>query len=121
MAIDALHLTLQTLTNKNAALDRATTELKNDLTGDFAHDAPIQQQLAAMHAEQGKIASRLAAITSDQPFTPPTDSDVNALQAAINELDADIRASADLNAIMGDVATVLSQYGAGASQKPPQP
>lgn len=119
MALDPLHLTMSTLTNKNAALDRATTELKNNLNGGIDHDAPIQQQLASMHAEQAQIASRLAAISSGGDFTPPDDSDVNALGDAINALDGDIKASAALNTILTDTTDVMQQYGSAASSVKP--
>jgi hypothetical protein len=121
MAIDPLHLTLQTLTNKNAALDRATTALKNQLNGDFNHDAPIQQRLASIHAEQSHIASRIAAISQSQPFTPPTDAQVNALGSAISTLDADVKASANVTALMTAATSVMKQYGAASSQLPPKP
>jgi hypothetical protein len=121
MAIDDLHLTILTLTNKNAALDRTTTELKNFLNGDFNHDAPIQAELASIHEEQISIASRLAAISSGQPFTPPQDSDVNALGVAITTLDQDIKANAALDSILTDATHIMQQYGAGSSGKPPSP
>ncbi len=119
MPIDPLHLTLMALANKNAALDRATTELKNSLNGNIDHDAPIQAQLASMHAEQVQIASRLAAISSGGAFTPPQTSDVNALGDAINALDRDIKASAVLNTILADTADVMQQFGAAASRGKP--
>ncbi len=119
MPIDDRHLTTQTLTNKNAALDRVTTELKNLLNGDFGHDAPIQQRLASIHAEQAQITSRLAAISEGQPFTAPSDDDVNALGEAVADLDKDIKASAALNTILGDATNIMQQYGAGSSQSPP--
>lgn len=115
MAIDDEHLALMALTNKNAALDRATTELKNNLNGDFDHDAPIQVQLTAIHDEQIQISSRMAAIGAGQPFTPPTVDEVNALGDAISTLDRDIKASAAVNSIIGDVTTLLKQYGAKQS------
>jgi hypothetical protein len=119
MAIDDQHLTMMTLTNKNVALDRLTTELKNDLDGDFTHDAPIQQRLASIHDEQNRLSSRIAAVSSGQDFTPPLDADVNALGAAISQLDQDIRASASLNTLLTDATTVMQQYGANSSLSPP--
>lgn len=116
MAIDAKHLTMQALTSKDAALSRATTALKNLMTGNFTHDAPILQQLAAINAEQAHIASRLAAIAQGQPFTAPKDSEVNSLGSAISTLDQDIKANSVLNTISTDVTNVLNQYGARSSQ-----
>jgi hypothetical protein len=120
MAIDDQHLAMMTLTNKNAALDRVTTQLKNTLTGDFNHDAPIQQRLASIHTEQARISSRLAAISSGQPFTAPDDQDVNDLGQAISTLDQDIKQSALLNTLMADATQVLKQYGSNSSLVPPK-
>ena len=119
MAIDDQHLAIMALTNKSAALDRATTALKNKLNGEFEHDAPIQHRLASMHAEQARITSRLAAILEDQPFTRPSDAQVNELGDAIADLDHDIRNSAGLNEILTDTTSLMQQYGAGSSRKPP--
>jgi hypothetical protein len=115
MALDGKTLTLMSLGTRDHALFEVSPVLTNKLNGDPANDNPIQIELHDVSAERFQIAARRSAILAGGAFTPPDVAAATALQDAINNLHAEVVASANANTLIALTTELLNQYGASSS------